>query len=174
MRTKTKARTAHAIDAARLERLSVMGPTIQFVTGPDDDAAACIMRGVIPAGVSVPLHSHADPETFLLVSGAVEGLTWEGEEPSWGDIPPGTFFHVPGGVKHAWRNRSVHEATMIVVTTPRLGRFLREVSVPIAEGGPPPGPPSQEQIDRFLSTAARYGYWNAGPDENARVGIQIP
>jgi len=31
----------------------------------------------------------------------------------------------------------------------------------------------EAEIQRFLNVAARYGYWNAKPEENARVGIRF-
>jgi anti-sigma factor ChrR (cupin superfamily) len=46
--------------------LDVLGPTVEFLTAPSEkDAEFCVMRGTIPPGVSVPLHSHADFETFF-------------------------------------------------------------------------------------------------------------
>ena len=35
-------------------------------------------------------------------------------------------------------------------------------------------PPSREAIQRFLKVSERYGYWNATPEENARVGLSVP
>lgn len=50
--------------------LDVLGPTVEFLTSP---AAAhgdfCVMRGVIPPGVAVPLHSHDATEVFFVLSG---------------------------------------------------------------------------------------------------------
>jgi quercetin dioxygenase-like cupin family protein len=40
-----------------------------------DDRSPCLIRGTIPRGGFVPLHSHAEPETVLAISGRVEGLT---------------------------------------------------------------------------------------------------
>ena len=92
------------VDPAHLERLEVLGPTIQFVADPVEESAPCVMRGTIPPGVSVPLHSHADPETLLSLSGELRGLTFRGEDFEWIEIRPGDVFHVPGGAKHAFRN----------------------------------------------------------------------
>jgi len=41
-------------------------------------------------------------------------------------------------------------------------------------GGAAPLPPSGETIRRFRDTARRYGYWNATPEENARLGLVLP
>jgi hypothetical protein len=53
--------------AEHSEILDVLGPRIQFLTAlSDDDGAYCLIRGVVPAGVVVPLHSH--PERDILCS----------------------------------------------------------------------------------------------------------
>jgi hypothetical protein len=83
-------------------------------------------------------------------------------------------FHVPGGAKHAFRNDGADDAVMLIVSTAKIGRFFRELGVPVAPGAPPAGPPARGRIQRFLETSARYGYWNATPEENARIGIRLP
>jgi quercetin dioxygenase-like cupin family protein len=53
----------------------VFGPTVEFLTSPENPAAVyCVMRGTIPAGLSVSLHSHGDDESFFVLSGAVQIL----------------------------------------------------------------------------------------------------
>jgi hypothetical protein len=55
--------------------LELFGPTAELLTSPQDaHNAFCVLRGTIPPGVSVPLHSHLDTEDFLIISGEVEGL----------------------------------------------------------------------------------------------------
>ena len=163
----------YLVDIEQLGRISVLGPTLQFITEPLE-GAPCIMRGTIPANSSVPLHSHDDPETFIPLSGVIDGLIMMDDDHAWVDIAPGSVFHVPGGALHALRNQTVHEAAMLIVSTAKLGRFFEEIGVRVREGAPPPGPPSDHEVRRFLETSARYGYWNASPDENARVGITLP
>lgn len=94
------------------------------------------MRGTVPPDVVVPLHSHADPETFLALSGGVRGLEPLGQGPTWIGIRPGDVLHVPGGAKHAFRNPEREPAVMIVVSTAEIGAFFREVATP---GGEEPG-----------------------------------
>jgi quercetin dioxygenase-like cupin family protein len=124
------------------ETLEIGGQMIEFLTLPEQEP--CLFRGTIPPGGGVPLHSHADPEAFVAVSGAVEGYVVGS---GWRQIGPGDALAVPGNAKHAWRNEGVEPAVMIVVTTANMGRFFREVA----------GASPQE----FLATAARYGFWNA-------------
>lgn len=165
---------ARLVEPGMIETFSVFGPTLEFLTPMEADAP-CIMRGTIPAGMVVPLHSHPEPETFIALSGEIEGLA---ELPSggfeWTPVRSGDVFHVPGGAKHAWRNRSSEPAISIVVTAQSLGRFFREVGTPIGLGEPATTIPSQQALQHFLATAERYGYWNATPEENAEVGLVLP
>ena len=70
----------HLVDPDEVETINVLGATIQFLTPPESENAPCIMRGSIPPAGFVPMHSHADPETFMLLSGSVEGLVYRGRE----------------------------------------------------------------------------------------------
>jgi hypothetical protein len=46
--------TARLIHSEGLERLEILGPTIQFVTDAANAEAPCIIRGTVPPGVSIP------------------------------------------------------------------------------------------------------------------------
>ena len=119
------------------------------------------MRGTVPAGGVVPLHAYADPETFLMEAGELEALVDSTEGVRWVPVGPGDVFHIPGGARHAWRNPSDASAAMIIVSTVRIGRFFREVA-------------TRATPEHFVETAARYGYWNATPEENAAAGLPLP
>jgi quercetin dioxygenase-like cupin family protein len=158
------------VDPRTIERLDVLGPIVEILTPPDsDDEAPCVLRGTIPPGVAVPLHSHPEPETFVTLTGEVEGLARPDGRTTWTRIGPGDVFHVPGGAQHAFRSSSHDPTTMIIVTTASIARFFREVGTPV--GVEPP--PLEEVLERFLAASRRYGYWNATPQENAAVGVQL-
>ena len=54
----------------------MLGPTIEFLTSPDEaDDGLCVMRGVIPPGAVVPIHSHDDAEAFYILAGTEQVLT---------------------------------------------------------------------------------------------------
>jgi quercetin dioxygenase-like cupin family protein len=150
----------YLVDQARVETLEVLGPSVTFLTPVDGDAdAPCLIRGSIPAHGFVPLHSHADPETFLVLSGEMSGLV-AGE---WVPVRPGDVFHVPPNAEHAWRNDTDAPAVSVLVTRARMAQFFREVGIG----------PSSETVDRFLAASERYGYWNASVEENAAIGLDL-
>jgi quercetin dioxygenase-like cupin family protein len=166
-------RTARLVPVRSTDMVEVLGPTIQFLTAPEtDDANPCIMRGTVPSGVFVPLHSHADPETCILISGELDALTHSDAGFEWVRLKEADVFHVPADARHAFRNVSPASATMILVSTAKMGRFFREIGAPIIPGAQPG--PLADRIPHFLQIAERYGYWNATQDQNAEVGLSVP
>jgi quercetin dioxygenase-like cupin family protein len=165
---------ARLVDPHNARTLEVLGPTVTYLTPPDaEDGEPCVMRGTIPPGVVVPLHSHADPETFLVVSGELEGLAVAPHGFAWVPVRPGDIFHIPGSARHAWRNTTREPAVTTIVTTRKMGRFFQEVGTPVRPATTSAAPPSEAEIQHFLETAERYGYWNASPEENAKVGLHL-
>jgi quercetin dioxygenase-like cupin family protein len=155
-------RTARLVDPDALEVIDLMGPTVQILAADHLPDGPSVLRGTIPPGAVVLMHSHGDPETFHALAGEFDALTHDGDAASWVTVRPGGVFHVPSGAKHAFRNRSASRAEMLIVSTARIARFFREV-------GAAAGSPEAEQ--EFLRIADRYGYWNATPEENAAVGL---
>jgi quercetin dioxygenase-like cupin family protein len=129
----------------------------------DDDY--CISIATMPPGVVVPLHSHADRETFYILSGEIHG--YDGDAGAWRTLRAGEVFDVTDGLRHAWRNASDAEASMLLVTTNRVARFLCDASA-LKVGGTP-----EDEARAFSDLVARYGYWCAGPQENAAIGLTI-
>jgi hypothetical protein len=127
----------------------------------------CLIKASFPAGVVVPIHSHADRETFYMIAGELQGL-WEDH---WISVGSGGVLDVPGGVKHAWRNVSDAPASLLVVTTMRLGRFLRDIGRPVATVRP--GPPAPADLQRFFEIGHVYGHWFGSPADNAAVGLSF-
>ena len=152
--------------------VDVFGPTIQFLTDEsEEEVAPCLLRGTIPPGLSVPMHSHVDYETFYVLSGEVEVLTEHNGESRWLPAKTGDVIQIPSGAVHAFRNQSKRPVEQLIVTTARLARFFREIGRPMSAAGAPPRP---EELQNFITTSARYGYWLASPEENACVGINLP
>jgi quercetin dioxygenase-like cupin family protein len=147
------------------EALDVLGTIVEFMT-PEGDGQLCVMRVVMPAGVTVPLHSHNDFEDFYVLSGSYQVLVEDDAGMEWRDAHAGDYVRVAGDVQHALRNVSQEPAVDLIITTSRMGNFFREVGRPV--GAPPP---TAQEVFRFVQIAERYGYRLATPEENAAVGI---
>ena len=117
--------------------------------------------------MAVPIHSHPDRETFYILAGELQGLL----ENQWTTLVAGDVCDLPGGVKHAWRNLSDAPVSLLILTTMRLGRFLRDIGRPVATI--PPGPPQPEHLQRLVELSHAYGYWLGSPADNAAVGISF-
>lgn len=146
------------------------GATLELLKPPNEDDQLCVMKGIIPPGGVVPMHSHDDTEEFLVLSGSQEVLLDGPDGPRWHRVTAGDYVHVERGARHAWRNDTDEPVVDLLVMTKRMGEFFLESS----ERTPNPGPPSPEQLARLVAVAARYGFWLASPEENAAVGIELP
>jgi quercetin dioxygenase-like cupin family protein len=165
--------SAHIVNEGTYGVLDVFGPTLEFLILPEEaDGSCCVMTGTIPPGVSVPLHSHPDIESFCLVSGGVQVASQREGKFEWLDVRPGEFVHVPSNARHAWRNTSSEPAVQLITTTPKLGRFFREVGRPVTRGMPLL-PPTPDDLQHFMRIAAKYNYWLGSPTENAAIGIAL-
>jgi quercetin dioxygenase-like cupin family protein len=163
----------HIAEVTGGNTLSVLGPTVEFVSWADEPHGdLCVMRGVVPPGVTVPLHKHDDAEDFLILAGDQQVLT-EGHQGGlhWADAHAGDYVSVPGGTWHAHRNVSGQPAVDLIITTARLGRFFREVGRPVTGS---PEPPAPGDVAQFIAVATRYGHTLGTPEQNAAVGIEMP
>ena len=152
-------------------RLDLFGPTVEFLTSPQEAGIDfCVLKGVIPPGVSVPLHSHPDTEDFFVISGEVQALRQSAQGYEWIEAKAGDYLHVPGGTRHGWRNASSEPLVVFIITNRRLAQFFQEVGRPIAAIHKPE---TIEDPAHFEAVSAKYGYWNATPEENAAVGIRF-
>jgi uncharacterized RmlC-like cupin family protein len=150
--------------------LDVFGPRVEFLTTTDDGTNdICVMRAVIPAGVTVPLHRHDDFEDFLILSGGHQVLIDYNGRLQWSDAHAGDYVRIPGATLHAHRNLSDRPAVDLIITTARMGRFFREIGRPTDAP-----PPTAHEVANFVATAQRYGYRLGTAEENAAVGITMP
>ena len=147
--------------------LDVLGPRLEHLTDLSEDMGYCLMKGEVGPGVFVPLHRHEDRETFYIVSGELE--VWDGDE--WKLLKAGDTADVPGNQKHSWRNLSGETATLLIVSTVKMGEFFNEVGQPV--DSVPPGPPQPEALQKFMEVAISYGYWLGTPEENAAIGLSM-
>ena len=166
---------ATEINPATGLRVDLMGPTVEFLTSPQEAGIDfCLLKGVIPPGVSVPLHSHPDTEDFIVIAGEVQALRQRTSGYEWIELKAGDHVHVPGNAQHAWRNTASAPFVTYIITTPKLGKFLQEVGRPIGSTDQPvTAEDIADFVARFQSVAEKFGYWNGTPEENAAVGIYL-
>jgi uncharacterized RmlC-like cupin family protein len=84
----------------------------------------------------------------------------------WIDGKAGDYVHVPSGARHAWRNVSSEPNVALIITTPKLGRYFLEAGRPLSAARQPI---TSEDIARLAAISAKFGYWDATPEENAAV-----
>ena len=155
------------------KRFMPNGTLFEFLVSPEETGAElCLIRGTIPPGVAVPLHSHPDVELFYILDGSVEAFQSTNDTQGWVSVTPGNIVTISGNAKHALRNSSPLPATMVVVTTSKLYKFFHEVSKAV-DPDRAAAPPAREEIQKVFETAARYGYWMGSPEENAAIGLSM-
>jgi quercetin dioxygenase-like cupin family protein len=151
----------------------VLGVLLQFLCTPEQiNDQISVMRGTVPPGVVIPLHSHADPEIFYGLDGSLEVFQAEGPSAGWQTVNAGEVVSIPGNVRHALRNTSPSPITSITVSKQELYSFFRELAPPF-DPNKPPGPPTPEAMQQFFQVAEKYKYWFGSPDENAAIGISL-
>lgn len=149
----------HRVVEGTHQSFDLFGPTVEFLVLPEESQNEfSVLRGVIPPGFSVPMHSHPSAEDFYIISGQTQALKQV----------PGDYFHVPSGARHAWRNVSGEPLVVLIITTARLGRFFQEAGRPVTGA---PLSVTAEDLAHYLTIAASYGHWYATAEENAAVGI---
>ena len=149
------------------------GNLLEFLVAPDEAGADfCLIRGTMPAGTTVPLHSHSDVELFYVLEGSVESFASRNGIQGWTTVGMGDVVTIPGNTKHAWRNSSTFPAVMMMVTTSRMYQFLRELTTPF-DPHQPASPPTREEIQQIFEAAARYGHWMGSPEDNAAIGLSL-
>jgi quercetin dioxygenase-like cupin family protein len=155
------------------QTLAPNGTLFEFLASPDETGSEiCLIRGTIPAGVAVPLHSHSDVELFYVLEGSLEAFQFGNANHGWVSFGQGEIVSISSNTKHALRNSSTVPATLILVTTSKLYSFFREVSKPFDRDRKATRPTSEE-LQKVFETAARYGYWMASPEENAAIGLTL-
>src|SRR5271154_4004354 len=169
--SETKTSTSKS---AEQQTFIVLGVLLRFLSTPEQiNDQISVMRGTVPSGVVIPLHSHADPEIFYVLDGSLEVFQAGGPSEGWQTINAGNVVSIPGNGRHALRNTSPTSTTTITVSKQQLYSFFRELARPF-DPNRPPAPPTPNEMQQLFSIAEKYEYWLASADENAAIGISLP
>jgi len=131
--------------------------------GSTDGRAFALVEATTPRGGGPPPHiHHREDEVIYVLEGElefmVEGETVKGESES--------ILYVPRGTLHTYTNVGTGPARYLGMVTPvGLEKFFEEVSVPAANGTYSPPPFEQEDLDRLLAVAPKYGLEIPPPPE---------
>jgi len=167
--TKEDNSNARSVD----QTFNVFGVLLNFLVTPAETGhEVSFFKGILPPGVVIPLHSHAEPEIFYVLEGSLEVYRECGQPQRWSTTQPGGVVAIPGNVKHALRNTTSTPTTVLLVTQEELYNFFRSIAKPF-EAGQMPAPPSPEDMQQLFVAAAKYHYWMGSPEENATIGISL-
>src|ERR1700754_849678 len=85
--------------SAEQQTFIVLGVVLQFLSTPEQiNDQISVMRGTVPSGAVIPLHSHADPEIFYVLNGSLEVFQAEGPSAGWQTVNAGEVVSIPGDV----------------------------------------------------------------------------
>lgn len=163
---QSKVHQRHAPDK---QLFNAAGVFCEFLVSPEEVGdAICLIRGTMPPGVVVPLHSHAEPELLYILEGSLEVF----RSSRWTTAGAGEVVTIPGSVKHALRNTSSVPITLALVTKSELYKFFRELAKPF-DAKQSNAQPTPEAMQELIRVAGKYGYWLASAEENAAIGLSI-
>src|SRR3954465_7341388 len=136
--------------------IAVVGDVYRFLaTGDDTNGTYALWEALVPPGGGPPPHVHSrEEEGFYVLEGEIN-FTVNGARTA---PPAGTFANMPVGTPHSFKNESDRPARMLISVAPAgLERMFFEFGVPVAQGATTAPPTTEEEIDRFLAVAPRYG-----------------
>lgn len=136
--------------------VAVVGDVYRFLaTGDETNGRYAMWEAIVPPGGGPPPHIHSrEEESFYVLEGEITFQIGD-ETVVAGE---GTFANMPVGSLHGFKNESGKTARMIISVAPAgLEEMFFECGVPLAEGVTDAKPPTQEEIDKLLEIAPRYG-----------------
>ena len=136
--------------------IAIVGDVYRFLaTGAETGGAYASFEALVPPGGGPPPHVHTrEAESFYVLEGEMTFRAGDDKVRAGA----GTFVHLPPGLAHSFKNESGEPARMIITVTPAgLEEMFFEVGAELAEGATTALPPTQEEIERLLAAAPRYG-----------------
>jgi quercetin dioxygenase-like cupin family protein len=134
--------------------VQLLGALITFrATTRETGGAFSMVEVALKPGVAVPLHRHADSESFQILEGEVE-FTIGRETLRRG---AGDFVHVPGNLSHGFRQVGDGVGRVLAISMPGLAHegFFLEAGDPVAYWAFPPAAPPD--LPRIVRAGLRHG-----------------
>ena len=151
---------------AKAEKFHMLGGSLELVASFEKPAGdAVLMRSRMSPGSVAPLHSHSDPESFLVLEGEIEAFADDGQ--GWRTVAAGESVSMENGIAHSLQ-AGPSGADVIVTVNSRLAAFFRDAQRCADQEGPT-GPPTAEDVAHVAQVAKEYGYWMASPQQQAEA-----
>ncbi len=126
-----------------------------ILTGNETDGAFSLVEFVVPPGSGPPPHVHRrEDETFYIIEGEmtfyVDGKAIK--------APAGGTVRAVRDIPHWFRNETDQPVRALTLISPAgFENFFLEVGTPLASMSQEPPAPTQQDINKLLATAPRYG-----------------
>ena len=136
--------------------IAVVGDVYRFLaTGDNTHGTYAMWEAIVPPGGGPPPHVHSrEEEGFYILEGEITILTGDKRIVA----TAGMFVNMPIGLPHSFKNESETPAKMLITVAPAgLEQMFFEVGVPLAEGSTSALPPTQEEIEKLMKVAPKYG-----------------
>jgi quercetin dioxygenase-like cupin family protein len=136
--------------------IAVVGDVYRFLaTGEDTNGKYALWEAVVPPGGGPPPHVHSrEEEGFYVLEGEI--TLFVGDQRLVASA--GMFANMPVGTTHSFKNESGRPAKMLISVAPAgPEKMFFEVGVVLPEGSTSALPPTQEEIERLLAVAPKYG-----------------
>jgi quercetin dioxygenase-like cupin family protein len=136
--------------------IAVVGDVYRFLAvSADTNGTYALWEAIVPPGGGPPPHVHSrEEEGFYVLEGEI--TLQVGDRRIMAGA--GMFANMPVGTLHSFKNESGKPARMLISIAPAgLERMFFEVGVPVATGATTAPPPTNDEIDKLLEAAPRYG-----------------
>jgi quercetin dioxygenase-like cupin family protein len=136
--------------------IAVVGDVYRFLaTGEETNGKYAQWEAIVPPGGGPPPHVHSrEEEGFYILEGEI--TLQIGNEQIVASA--GMFANMPVGVMHSFKNESGQPARMLISVAPAgIEKMFMEVGQPVPSGTETASPPTQQEIEKLLAVAPRYG-----------------
>jgi quercetin dioxygenase-like cupin family protein len=136
--------------------VAVVGDAYRFLaTGEDTNGKYALWEAIVPPGGGPPPHVHSrEEEGFYILEGEI--TLQIGDQRLVASA--GMFANMPVGTPHSFKNESSRPAKMLISVAPAgLELMFFEVGLPLPEGSTTALPPTNDEIEKLLAVAPRYG-----------------